>query len=206
VQWFRRLADAPGLSYEGSPTVDRRRLTGHDFEPEVLEFELEGESRLALEWPTPDGDYTSGSPVYQRISSFDENPTPREALRWLEETLELPGELSDYYYAIQVACRAIYEGRREDPSLLKEVERLNQLDIELVESYPKSVGLEPSKRLHTFDYERLVELYAGEGYFHEALEVAERGLRMSQGDLSLSLAAKRLRLVLEELEAEDVGR
>jgi hypothetical protein len=29
---------------------------------------------------------------------------------------------------------------------------------------------------------------------------------MSQGDPSLSLAAKRLRLVLEELEAEDVGR
>ena len=206
MQWFRRLADAPGLSYEGSPTVDRRRLTGHDFEPEVLEFELEGESRLALEWPTSEGDSTSESPVYQRISDFDENPTPREALRWLEETLELPGELSDYYDAIQVACRAIYEGRREDPSLLKEVERLNQLNIELVESYPKSVGLEPSMQLHTFDYERLVELYAGEGYFHEALEVAERGLRMSQGDFSLSLAAKRLRLVLEELQAEDVGR
>ena len=56
MQWFRRLADTPGLSYEGSHMVDRRRLTGHDFEPEVLEFELECESRLALEWPTPDGD------------------------------------------------------------------------------------------------------------------------------------------------------
>jgi len=208
VQWFRRLADAPGLSYEGSPTVDRRRLTGHDFEPEVLEFELKGESRLTLEWPTPDGDSTSESPVYQRISSFNEDPTPREALRWLEETLELPGELSDYYYAIQVACRAIYEGRREDPSLLKEVERLNQLDIELVESYPKRVGFEPERSSSTylFAYERLVELYAGEGYFHEALEVAERGLRMSQWDLSLSLAVERLHLVLEELQAEDVGR
>ena len=183
--------------------VDRRRLTGHDFEPEVLEFELKGKSRLALEWPTPDGDSTSESPVYQRISSFDEDPAPREALRWLEETLELPGELSDYYYAIQVACRAIYEGRREDPSLLKEVERFYQLGMELVESYPKSIEYES---YHMLAYERLVELYAGEGYFHEALEVAERGLRMSQGDLSLSLAPKRLRLVLEELEAEDVGR
>ena len=183
--------------------VDRRRLTGHDFEPEVLEFELEGERRLALEWPTPDGDSTSESPVYQRISSFDENPTPREALRWLEETLELPGELSDYYYAIQVACMAIYKGRREDPSLLKAVERFYQLGMELVESYPKSIEYES---YHMLAYERLVELYAGEGYFHEALEVAVRGLKRSQGDFSLSLAAKRLRLVLKELEAEDVGQ
>jgi hypothetical protein len=205
VQWFRRLADAPGLSYEGISTVDRRRLTGHDFEPEVLE--LEGERRLALEWPTSDGDSTSESPVYQRISSFDEDLTPRETLRWLEETLELPGELSDYYYAIQVACRAIYEGRRGDPSLLEEVERLYLLDMEPVESYPKSVGLELGKpSYHLFDYEHLVELYAGEGYFHEALEVAERGRRMSQGDLSLSLAVERLRLVLEELQAENVRR
>jgi len=182
--------------------VDRRRLTGHDFEPEVLEFELKGKPRLALEWPTPDGDSTSESPVYQRISGFDEDPAPREALRWLEETLELPGELSDYYYAIQVACRAIYEGRREDPSLLKEVERFYQLGMELVESYPKSIEYES---YHMLVYERLVELYAGEGYFHEALEVAERGLKRSQ-DFSLSLAADRLHMVLEELEAEDMGR
>ena len=202
MQWFRRLADVPGLSYEGSPTVDRRRLTGHDFEPEVLEFELEGESRLALEWPTPDGDSTSESPVYQRISALSEDLTPREELRWLEETLELPGELSDYYYAIQVACRAIYEGRREDPSLLKEVGRFYQLGMELVESYPKSIEYES---YHMLAYERLVELYAGEGYFHEALEVAERGLKRSR-DLSLSLAVERLHLVLEELEAEDVGQ
>ena len=203
MQWFRRLADAPGLSYEGSVTVDRRRLTGHDFEPEVWEYKSEGKSRLVLEWPTSEGDSTSESPVYQRISDFDEDPTPREAQRWLEETLELPGELSDYYYAIKVACRAIYERRREDPSLLEEVERLYQLDMELVESYPKSIEYES---FHRQAYERLVELYTGEGYFHEALEVAERGLRRSQGDLSLSLAAKKLRLVLEELEAEDVGR
>jgi len=115
----------------------------------------------------------------------------------------LPGELSDYYYAIQVACRAIYEGRREDLSLLEELEHLYQLDMELVESYPRSVEHEP---FHSYAYKFLVELYAGEGYFHEALEVAERGLRMSPEDLSLSLAAERLHLVLEELEAEDVGR
>ena len=202
MQWFRRLADTPGLSYEGSHMVDRRKLTGHDFEPEVLESELEGKSRLALEWPTPDGDSTSESPVYQRISALSEDLTPREELRWLEETLELPGELSNYYYAIQVACRAIYEGRREDPSLLKEVERFDQLGMELVESYPKSIEYES---YHMLAYERLVELYAGEGCFHEALEVAERGLKRSR-DFSLSLAVERLHLVLEELEAEDVGQ
>jgi tetratricopeptide (TPR) repeat protein len=203
VRWFRRLADVPGLSYGGSQTVDRTRLSEHDLEPEVWEYKSEGESRLVLEWPTSGGDSTSESPVHQRISALDEDLTPQEALRWLEETLELPGELSDYYYAIKIACWAIYEGRREDPSLLKEVERLYQLDMELVESYPKSVEYESH---HMLAYERLAALYTGEGYFHEALEVAKRGLRMNQEDLSLSLAAERLHLVLEELEAEDVGR
>jgi len=74
--------------------------------------------------------------------------------------------------------------------------------MELVESYPKSIEYES---YHMLAYERLVELYAGEGYFHEALEVAERGLKRSQ-DFSLSLAADRLHMVLEELEAEDMGR
>ena len=206
MQWFRRLADVPGLSYEGSPTVDRRRLTGYDSEPKVLGLELEGESHHALEWSTSEGDPTSDSPVSRRISDLDENSPPRETLRWLEETLELPGELSDYYYAIRIAWAIVDKGRQPDPSLLKEVERLYQLDIELLEAYPKGVKHEVRQPYPDLVYERLVELYAGEGYFHEALEVAERGFKMSQEDRSLSLAAERLHLVLEELEAEDAGR
>jgi len=121
----------------------------------------------------------------------------------LEEALELPGVLSDYHFAIQQVCEVIYKGRREDPALLEEVERLCQLDIELVEYYPKTIKYEPGEFPQVLAYHRLITLYEGEGYFREALEVAERSLKMGQENLS---QATRLRLVLKELEAEDAGR
>jgi hypothetical protein len=204
VGWFRRLADVPGLSYEGSRTVDRTKLPGHDLEPEVREYRFEGELRRRLQWPTPEGGSTSASPVHQRVFRSVDQATTLETLRRLEETLELPGELSDYHYAIQNVCETIYKRRREDLSLLEEVERLCWLDIELFEAYPKMVEYEPGQFPHVFAYKRLVVLYEGEGYFREALEVAERGLKMGQEHISA--VAERLRLILKELEAEDVGR
>lgn len=116
----------------------------------------------------------------------------------------MPGELSDYHFAIQSVYGAIYKRRREDLSLLEEVERLCWLDIELVESYPETVEYEPGKFYSVSAYGRLATLYEGEGNFHEALEVAERGLKMGQEHLSQ--IAEKLHLILEELEAEDVGQ
>ncbi len=194
----------PGLSYEGSQTVDRTKLPGHILEPEVREYRFEGGLRRSISWPTSKGGSTSASPVHQRVFGSGTDTTPQEALRHLEETLELPGELSDYHFAIQEVCKTVYEGRREDLSLLEEVERLCWLDIELLESYPEIVEAQPGQYIRVFAYERLVTLYEGEGYFHEALEVAERSLRMGQEHLPQ--AAVRLRLILQELDAEDVGR
>jgi len=206
VRWFRRLADVPGLSYEGSQTVDRTRLPGHDLEPEMQkfeEFEFYQDLYSTLMWPTPDGGTTSASPVHQRVFGSGVDATPWETLRRLEETLELPGELPDYHFAIQHAYEAIYKRRRKDPSLLEEVERLCRLDMKLVEYYLKSDEYEPDKIYQVIAYSRLVTLYEGEGYFHEALEVAERGLSMGQEHLARN--RDRLSLVLQELEAEDVG-
>ena len=197
----------PGLSYEGSHTVDRARLSGHDLEPEAQEFEefeLFHGLHSTLMWPTPEGGSTSASPVHQRVFGSGEDATPWETLQRLEETLELPGELPDYHFAIQHAYEAVYKGRRKDPSLLEEVERLCRLDMELVEYYLKSVEYEPGEIYQVVAYGRLATLYEGEGYFHEALQVAERGLSMGQE--RLARARDRLSLVLQELEAEDMGR
>lgn len=207
VQWFKRLADVPGLSYTGSQTINRTKLPGHDLEPEVLEFEYGGELHRDLSWPMPDGGSTSASPVHQRVYyRSGEDATPQETLRRLEETLELPGELSDYHFAIQGVCEAVYKRRREDLSLLEETERLCWLDIELIEAYPETVatGHEEMPYAHVVGYKRLVTLYEGEGYFREALEVAQRGFRIGQKHLSQD--AERLRFILQELEAEGVGR
>src|SRR4051794_19937692 len=110
VQWFKRLADVPGVSYESSQTVDRTKLPGHDLEPQVLEFELSGVLHRDLSWPMSDGGSTSSSPVHQRVyHGSGQDATPRETLWRLEETLELPGNLSDYHFAIQGVCEAVYK-------------------------------------------------------------------------------------------------
>ncbi len=204
MEWFRRLADVPGVPYAGSSTVDRTELDGHDFEPDVQEFEFDGKVRRNLDWPSAEGGFTSASPVCQRAFGRD-NASAHAELRWLEETLELPGELADYHFAIQDTLETVFDGRRDwrrqVSALLEEVERLCWLDIALIEAHPKVAEYEPGEFLRVVSYEVLMRLYEGEGYFAEALEVAERAAHLGQ---EYSLAhAERLRTRLAELEAED---
>lgn len=203
VEWFRRLADVPGVSYVGSSTVDRTKLDGHDLEPEVQEFEFDSKARRSLSWPLEGGSSTSASPVHRRAFS-ESKASPATELRRLEETLELPGKLSDYHFAIQGACQRVFDGRRQDFALLGEVERLCWLDVSLIEAYPEVAEYEPGKFFRVVGYELLMRLYEGEGYFAEALEVAERSALLGQ-EHSLD-RAQRLRKRLAELEAEDEPR
>jgi hypothetical protein len=121
-------------------------------------------------------------------------------LQELYEVLELPGQLSDYRFAIQGAYTTIYERRREDLAMLEEVERLCWLEIELLEAYPGVVEYEPGPRV--LAYEGLASLYETEGDFAGALEVAERGMRLGQEYLATQVDGLRARLA--ELEAEDM--
>ena len=200
MKWYSRLADVPGVSYVGSSTVDRTKLDGHDLKPEVHEFELDGKVRRSLSWPLTGGGSTSASPVHQRAFGGGKAFAHVE-LRRLEETLELPGELSDYHFAIQGTAKAVFDGRRHDFALLKEVERLCWLDIALIEAHPEIAEYEPGKFFRVVGYDLLMRLYEGEGYFAEALEVAERSARLGQ-EYSLDRAEK-LRRRLAELDAED---
>lgn len=200
MEWYRRLADVPGVPYAGSSTVDRTKLDGHDFEPEVHEFEFDGKVRHSLSWPSASGNSTSASPVHQRTFGGDKAPA-HVKLRRLEETLELPGELLDYHFAIQGTAQTVFDGRRQDFALLEEVERLCWLDIALIEAHPYVAESEPGKFFRVVGYELLMRLYEGEGYFAEALEVAKRSARLGQ-EYSLD-RAERLRARLAELEAED---
>jgi hypothetical protein len=208
VEWFRRLADVPGVSYAGSSTIDRTKLDGHDFEPDVREFEnrFDGKVHRNLDWPSIGGGSTSSSPtryrspVNQRRSSGAKASAHAE-LRRLEEILELPGELSDYHFAIQDTLKTVFDERRQDFELLEEVERLCWLDIALIEAHPEIAEFEPGRFFRVTGYELLMRLYEGEGYFAEALEVAERAARLGQ---ERSLArAERLRVRLAELTSED---
>jgi hypothetical protein len=203
VSWFKRLADVPGVSYTSSPSVNRNQLPGHDSVPQKREFDTDVLTHH-LRWPGADeGSITSASPARQHTSERpNEIQDLRRVLLELYEVLELPGQLSDYHFAIQSAYTTIYERRREDLAMLEEVERLCWLDIELLEAHPEVVEYEPGTFSRVLAYEGLVSLYETEGDFAGALEVAERRMRLSQEHLTTQ--AERLRARLAELEAEDM--
>ena len=54
-KWFRRLAEVPGVGYEGSPGVDRTRLPGHDATPKIDRYDYDGERREYMSWPMKGG-------------------------------------------------------------------------------------------------------------------------------------------------------
>jgi hypothetical protein len=197
------MAEIPKISYEGSPRVDRAKLPGHDHEPTVEVYDFDGERQEHLSWPSVSGGSSSASPVHRR--AFGEGPeavSREDLLWWIEETLEQPGELSDYHFAIQSFCEAAYKRRQEDPAVLADVERFCFVDIELVENYPETIEYEPGKFYRVLAFDRLVSLYEREGYLREALEVAERGLACGQ---ELARKVEELRERVAALEAEDAG-
>lgn len=202
MTWFRRMADVPAISYCSPPPLDRSALVGHDWVPTLYTFELDGKERSRYEWPSFEGYRTSASPVHQRTSDTGVERTPEEELRWLEETLELPGELSDYHFAVKQSYERLFGVRAVDPEVLHEAERLCWVDIELVEAQPQIAEYEPGRHLRVPAYAYLIRLYEGEGYLTEALEVAERGLNNSHQD-DLDPVVERLRAELEEFEVEE---
>lgn len=200
--WFPSLAEVPGLSYTTPQDVDRAALPGHDAVPQVFEYGFDDKTRRSLTWSTPSGEM-GASPAHQWAFGDGEKTGARDELRRLREALELPGALSDYHFAIQRAAETAYKGRREEPALIGEAERLWWLYVELVETHPSTVHHSQGESYRVNAYERLVRLYEGEGYLTEALEIAERGL--ASGQQHLSSTTERLRANLAELEAEESG-
>jgi hypothetical protein len=172
--------------------------------PEKWESKYADGQEDFLMWPGVDeGTTNSLSPASQHARErSSETQDLRRVLLRLYEVLELPGQLSNYHFAIQDACNTIFRRRREDLALLEELERLCWLDIDLVEAHPQVVESEPRRFLHVLAYERLATLYETEGDFAGALEVVKRGMRLGQEHLAPR--AERLRARLADLEAEDM--
>lgn len=201
IRWFRNLASVPGSSYATPPGLDRAALPGYDSIPQLSEYEFDDQTRRSLRWPMSNGGVTSTSPAQQRAYENRKEETARDRLRRLQEALELPGTVADYHFAIQHAAETIYQGRRGDSALVEEAERLWWLDVELIEAHPYAVEHRSGEFYWIASYDYLVRLYEGEGYLHEALKIAERGIGAGQDNLSA--AVERLRANLAELEAEE---
>jgi hypothetical protein len=121
----------------------------------------------------------------------------------MREALELPGQTSDYHFAIQGCGEMLWKNRREEPWGIQEMERLYWLDIRLIEAHPETISFEREGKRSYFQvaaFDRLVYLYRREGYLHEALIVAKRAVKFDQQEGTLEELQQRI----AALESEDV--
>jgi hypothetical protein len=183
VDWFPRLADIPNVGYAGHPGMNRSRLPGQNAKPRVRVSTVDGRQHESIEWPSRDGG-TSASPVDQHLSETtgDKAQSSEELLQRLREALELPGEPTDYHFAIQRCIEELWawRRRREQPWLLAEIEQLCWLDIRLIEAMPRSIAFEHhgEQRFYAVAaFDHLIQLYEREGFVEEALDVARRATR-----------------------------
>jgi hypothetical protein len=202
ADWFECLAKVPGVSYERDPSVRTASLPGYGLTPQIRTYEINGLHRRFLLWLTPSGG-TSVSPARERGRFDDAKDPPSAILHRLHETLELPGTLSDYHTVIQGAAATLWNRRREDPSLLAEVERLCWLNIRLIEEHPETIAHERDGVTEYFSgsaYDTLITLYEREGFVYEALAIAERAARFNAIPIIDQLKQR-----IELLKAEDAG-
>ncbi len=201
--WFARLADLPGIGYEGHPAVDRQTLPQHDAKPEVQTFSYDGKPQRSLFWTTSTG-ASSQSPASAWASHSDPRTATADALRRLYEALELPGRPTDYHFALLGGYELLWARRRKEPAVLPELERLCLLDIRLVEKFPGIIlemipGQQFAARVPAFHY--LVYLYSREGFLEEALAIAKLGDKLGQGDHDLREIGQRIADLEQESHA-----
>lgn len=206
------MGDIPGLDYTPPVEVDRTSLPRHDAVPELHRFEFDGRVHESLHWEyteIEDGEEvsTSASPAHTvAFGGLDAAQGTRLLLTRLWQGLELPGEASDYHFAIQQVVGFLWSRRIPEPEVLGWVEYLNWLDIELIRAYPNAVrdeyadhhpGRSPFYSVSAFG--SLIGMYSREGFLAEALGVARIAEEFDQGEPLRAELEERLAL----LRAED---
>jgi hypothetical protein len=200
-QWFRRFAEVPGITYTANPLVNRSRLPGWNTVPRVTVQTWEGKRQEELWWRSPEGE-TTASPAHRwRTPARPGESVAQTAQRQLLETLELPGVVTDYHFALQACIESLWKCRRTEARVWGELERLCWLDLQLIEAYPGPFAIgERFVAIRAFP--TLIRMYEREGYLHEALDVAQRAATFGQDGAPLEALQKRV----ARLEEEDAYR
>jgi len=204
VKWFRSFSEVPGVGYHGNPHLYRPQLPKHATLPKPGSYEIAGVKRDYLNWPELFGTgFTSASPVKQWTTQPRAGESPAQTrLRQLYETLEIPGELLDYHFAIQGCCSELWRLRLEEPWVLAEIEQLCWLDIRLIQTHPDIVQVKNEREfLLIMTMQQLITLYEQEGYLYEALQVAEIAAQFNQQLPAL----ERIKSRIANLEAEEAS-
>lgn len=184
TQWYARFGDIPGVNYVTPPGIDRTKLKAAGARPSVSRFQdQDGTTVETLSWDTPGGP-TSASPAHELTFGVElKKKTTAKLLLYLYELLELPGEPSDYHFAIQNVIEELWRRRRDDPGVLADIESLSWLNIQFIQAHPATVKDEYSDEPSFYAvraFARLLSLYEREGAWRDALAVAELGAQYGQ--------------------------
>ena len=171
--WFGRMADIPGIQFQGSPGVDRSRLPEANVRPST-EYGY-------LHWPTSDGT-TSVSPAQRRWTGDTRSVALDDLVRWVWEGLELPGQSLDYHFVLQGAVDRLWAARASYPAGLQHVEIFAAADLALLEAVPQ-IALRDRARpaegfLRISSLTVLLTLLEQEGAVREALALSRRAQRV----------------------------
>lgn len=203
--WFPRFAEIPGIEYEPPAGLDFSRLPGRGKIPEISYYDFDGKKRKSIMWKY--GSVSSGaSPAHDWKAA----PRPGESevatlLRQVYETLELPGTLGDYHFALQRTHDELNRFIGKESWVPAELEKLCWLNVRLLERHPETIAYENDEGVHyarVTAFNRLISLYENEGYLRDALEVAKISIRFDYGNDAVEELEERIKLL--ELEDEYV--
>lgn len=201
-EWFPRFADIPGIEYEPPKGMDFNYLPGRGKVPDVSYYNLDGKRHKSMMW-----NYGSISSSASPAKEWKTTPRPGETeaktlLRQLYETLELPGTLSDYHFALQHTHDDLRNYIGQQSWVLSEIEKLCLLNIQLFDKHPETITYETDEGTRFFGvtaFHTLLDIYENEGYLSEALEVAKIATRFNYGKELVEELEERIKL----LETED---
>lgn len=202
IEWFIRFGDIPGVTYTTPVGINRSKLKNASARPEVFAY---GDNQQTLHWPMKGGS-TSASPAATRLQDVDLSTKPTASvLRYLDETLELPGQPQDYHFVIQSVLEALWSRRQREPAVLETTERVAWLDMDLIRARPDTITNEyvaahdgQPRFFQVNAFARLIKLYEREGALWEALEVAELAARFEQHEAKREELAGRLAALAAE--------
>jgi hypothetical protein len=200
-KWYRRFGDIDSVTYEPLVAVDVAKIRGVGVEPETLHYDT-GDS---LWWPAiyeRGGGETSASPVAQRDFGAGKWTLSR-AIRYVAETVELPGTASDYHFCIQGAVEDLWKHRRESVEVLDAIERLAWLDINFVTAVPEAITWKRDGETLTYavsSWSRLIMLYRLEGAWRDALDIALMAEAAGHRPVELDELVERVALLVAETD------
>lgn len=200
--WFSGFAAIPEIDYVAPKGLDFSHLAKMKITPEISYYNFDGKRRKSVMW-----NYGETSSSAAPAHGWTATPRPGESeplflLRQAYETLELPGKLSDYHFALQRTHDELNKFIEKEVWVASEIEKLCKLNIQLLEKHPETISYENDNGIHyarVTAFNRLISLYENEGYLREALEVAKIATKFDYGYEKVEEIEDKIKL----LESED---